>query len=190
MKYLISFYFALTLTGHSKAYSFDVPMNILCNKPLYSINACQQSASMVNPPDVTISFSNPMIVGQQGTMTFTLTNDAGNPAQYSIGYTYTLPTGLNFPVGATVSNGCGSGTGTISGNTITFANGTMASGMATCTLTVAVTATSEGTVNPTRGSFGSLLNVTVGANNGAGVNPMNIVVNAPSCAANAGVLSY
>jgi hypothetical protein len=133
----------------------------------------------VTPPTVSVSYSSPMVVGQQGTMTLTLTNSAGNPAQSGVGYTYTLPSGLSFPAGATVTNSCG-GTGTISGNTITFANGTMASGMATCTLSAPVLAAAQGTINPSTGSFGSPVNVTVGANNGAGASPVNIVVNPPA----------
>jgi uncharacterized repeat protein (TIGR01451 family) len=145
--------------------------------------------TMLVPPTVSVGFSNPMTVGQQGTMTLTLTNSTGNPAQTGIGYTYTLPPGLSFPAGATVTNSCG-GTGTLSGDVITFANGTMASGMATCTLTAPVLAAAQGTINPTTGRFSNPTNVTMGLNNGVGANPVNIVVNPAACNANAGILSY
>lgn len=144
---------------------------------------------VVTPPTVSVSYSNPMVVGQQGTMTLTVTNSSGNPAQTGIGYTYTLPSGLSFPAGAVVTNSCG-GTGTISGNTITFASGIMASGMATCTLSAPVIAAAQGTINPSTGSFTNPVNVLIGANNGAGVSPINIVVNAATCNANAGLLGY
>jgi uncharacterized repeat protein (TIGR01451 family) len=143
----------------------------------------------VTPPTVSVAYSNPMVVGQQGTVTLTLTNSAGNPAQTGVGYTYTLPSGLSFPAGATVTNSCG-GTGTISGNAITFANGTMASGMATCSLSAPVLAAAQGTINPSTGSFTNPVNVSAGANNGAGASPVNIVVNPAACNANAGVLGY
>jgi hypothetical protein len=141
------------------------------------------------PPTITTSFSpNPMTAGQNGTLTLTATNSAGNPAQSGMGYTYTLPTGLSFPAGATVTNSCG-GTPTISGNTITFTGGTMASGTATCTISAPVVAASAGTIDPTTAVLSNLQNVTAGANNGAGSNPTNITVNPAACAANAGVLS-
>ncbi|MEN9609258.1 MAG: hypothetical protein RLZZ628_72 [Bacteroidota bacterium] len=145
--------------------------------------------AMLVPPTVSVGFSNPMTVGQPGTMTLTLTNSAGNPAQTGMGYTYTLPPGLSFPAGATVTNSCG-GTGTLSGNVLTFANGTMASGMATCTLTAPVLAAAQGTINPTTGNFSNPTNVTMGSNNGVGANPVNIVVNPAACNANAGILGY
>jgi hypothetical protein len=143
----------------------------------------------VTPPTVSVSYTNPMAVGQQGILTLTLTNSASNPSQTSIGYTYTLPSGLSFVVGATVTNSCG-GTGTISGNTITFANGTMASGMATCALSAPVIAAAQGTINPSIGSFSNPANVLIGANNGVGASPVNIVVNPAACNANAGILGY
>jgi hypothetical protein len=141
------------------------------------------------PPTISVSFSNPMVVGQAGTLTLTATNSAGNPVQTGMGYTYTLPTGISFLAGATVTNSCG-GTGTISGNTIVFANGTMASGMANCVLTAPIMAAAQGTINPTTGSFSNPTNMGIGANNGVGANPVNIVVNPAACNANAGILGY
>lgn len=154
----------------------------------YNANYGGNAVCTVTPPTISVGFTNPMTAGQNGTVTLTATNSSGNPAQTGMGYTYTLPPGLSFPAGATVTNSCG-GTGTISGNTITFTGGTMASGAATCTITAPVIAASSGTINPSTGSFGSPTNVTIGANNGAGASPTNITVNPPSCAANAGVLS-
>jgi uncharacterized repeat protein (TIGR01451 family) len=156
---------------------------------IYNANYDGNATCAATPPTISVSYSNPMVVGQQGTLTLTATNSAGNPAQTGMGYTYTLPAGLSFPAGATVTNSCG-GTGTISGNTIVFANGTMANGMATCALSVPVMAAAQGTINPTTGSFSNLTNVTMGANNGVGANPVNIVVNPAACNANAGLLGY
>lgn len=155
----------------------------------YTSNYGTNAACAATPPTISVGFSSPMTVGTPGTMTLTATNSSGNPAQSGMGYTYTLPTGLSFPPGATVTNSCG-GTATISGNTITFSGGTMASGTATCTISVPVVAASAGTINPSTGSFGSPTGVTIGANNGAGTTPTNITVSPAACAANAGVLSY
>ncbi len=155
----------------------------------YNANYGGNATCAVTPPTISVSYSNPMVVGQQGTLTLTATNSAGNPAQTGMGYTYTLPVGLSFPAGATVTNSCG-GTGTISGNTITFANGAMANGMGTCALSVPVIAAAQGTINPTTGSFSNPTNVVIGANNGVGASPVNIVVNPAACNANAGILGY
>jgi hypothetical protein len=145
---------------------------------------------VVTPPTITSAIApNPMTAGVPGTLTLTATNSAGNPAQTGMGYTYTLPTGLTFAPGATVTNSCG-GTGTISGTTITFTGGTMASGTPTCTVSAPILAASAGTINPTTGSFTSPTGVTIAPNNGAGTTPTNIVVNPAACAANAGVLGY
>jgi uncharacterized repeat protein (TIGR01451 family) len=154
----------------------------------YSANYGGNAVCAIMPPTITVGFTSPLTAGQNGTMTITATNSSGNPAQSGMGYTYTLPTGLSFPTGATVTNSCG-GTATISGNTVTFTGGTMASGMATCTISAPVVAASAGTINPSTGSFSSSTQVTVAPNNGVGVSPTNITVNPAACAANAGVLS-
>ena len=144
---------------------------------------------VVAPPTITSAIApNPMTAGVPGTLTLTATNSAGNPAQTGMGYTYTLPAGLTIPVGAVVTNSCG-GTATISGTTVTFTGGTMASGSATCTISVPVLA-AAGTINPATGSFTSPSQVTVAPNNGAGASPTVITVNPAPCAANAGVLGY
>lgn len=154
----------------------------------YTTNYGVNAVCAATPPTVTVGFTNPMTAGQNGTMTITATNASGNPAQTGMGYTYTLPTGMSFPAGATVTNSCG-GTATISGNTVTFTGGSMASGTATCTILTPVVAAATGTINPSTGSFGSPIGVTIGANNGAGASPTNITVNPATCAANAGTLS-
>ena len=156
----------------------------------YTSNYGGNAVCAALPPTITTAIApSPMTVGVNSTLTLTATNSSGNPAQTGMGYTYTLPTGLSFPSGATVTNSCG-GTATISGNTLTFSGGTMSSGMATCTISAPVVAVAVGTINPTTGSFGTHANVVIGANNGAGTTPVNITVNSAACAANAGVLGY
>jgi hypothetical protein len=148
------------------------------------------SCQTIVPPVISAAITpSPMTAGVNGTLTLTATNSSGNPAQSGMGYTYTLPTGLSFPAGATVTNSCG-GTATISGSTVTFTGGSMASGTTTCTISAPVVAAAAGTINPATGSFGSPTQVTIGANNGAGASPTNITVNPATCAANAGVLGY
>ncbi len=193
MKYIVFLCFSTALSSTmvaSEIYPFEHQKDIFSKKPFHRIHHPLSSVVLVSPPIVKVAYSNPMIVGQQGTVTFTLTNDAGNPAQTGISYTYNLPAGLSFPNGATVTNACGGGTGTITGNTVTFSNGSMSAGTATCTLTAPIVAAAEGSINPTRGSFSGLANAAEDLNNGVGANPTNIVVNLPACAANAGVLSY
>lgn len=156
---------------------------------IYTANYGGQAICAIPPPTASVSITNPMTVGVAGTLTITLTNSSGNPEQTGLGYTYTVPTGMTIPSGSTLTNSCG-GTGTVSGNTITFTGGTMANGTATCTLSVPVVATSTGTINPSTGSFPTTTGVTVSANNGAGATPTTITVNPAPCTANAGVLSY
>jgi hypothetical protein len=145
------------------------------------------------PPTITTSFSpNPMTAGQNGSLTLTATNSAGNPPQSGVGYTYVLPSGLTFPVGATVTNSCGGTAVVTNSTTLTFTGGTMTSGQATCTISVPVVAPSAGSVNPGAGAFSNITQAVIGPNNGAGVGAGNITVNpaGPACAANAGTLSY
>jgi hypothetical protein len=130
-------------------------------------------------PTITSSYSTPMTAGQTGTLTLTATNSAGNPAQSGMGYVYTLPPGLTIPAGATITNSCG-GTATVTGNTVTFSGGTMASGSASCAISVPVLPASAGTIDPSTGAISSPVNVTPGPNNGAGISPTPIVVNPPS----------
>lgn len=155
----------------------------------YTSNYGGNAACAATPPVISASISSPLTAGQNGTLTLTATNSSGNPAQSGLGYSYTLPTGLSFPAGSTVTNSCG-GTATISGNTLTFSGGTMSSGSATCTVSAPVVAASAGTIDPTTATLTSLTNVTAAPNNGAGSTPTNITVNPAACAANAGVLSY
>jgi hypothetical protein len=143
----------------------------------YSTNV---SCAALVPPTITTSISpSPMTAGTPATLTLTATNSAGNPAQTGLGYTYTLPTGLSFPAGSTVTNSCG-GTGTISGNTVTFSGGSIASGTASCTLSMPVVAAAAGTINPATGSFTSPVAVTIAPNNGAGASPTTVTVNPPT----------
>jgi hypothetical protein len=150
-------------------------------------------AVAATPPTITVGFApSPMTAGQNATMTLTATNSAGNPAQTGMGYTYTLPSGLTFPAGATVTNSCGGTAVVTNSTTLTFTGGSMTSGSSNCTISVPVVAASSGTINPGAGVIGSPVNVTPGANNGAGAGATPITVNpaVSSCAANAGTLTY
>lgn len=56
-------------------------------------------------------------VGQTATLTFTITNSTGNPAQSGIAFTDTLPSGLTLAASPTTTCG-GTVSGTTGGNTI------------------------------------------------------------------------
>ena len=89
---------------------------------------------------------NTIDMGGTSTLTFTITNGAGNPAQTGLGFVDTLPT--NVFVAATPAAGSTCPAGVISagagGGTISFSAGAMNSGQATCTVTVNVTSNVPG----------------------------------------------
>jgi uncharacterized repeat protein (TIGR01451 family) len=92
-------------------------------------------------------------VNQTSTLTFTLTNGAGNPAQSGINFTDTLPTNVVTVSPLNITSNCPSGAGAVAAlagsGTITVTNATMASGMATCTINVDVVSAVGGTYNNT-----------------------------------------
>jgi uncharacterized repeat protein (TIGR01451 family) len=83
-------------------------------------------------------------VGGTSTLTFTITNGAGSPAQTGLGFTDTLPVGLsiNGPVTALQCDGTVSSSGPTN---ISLSGGSMALGTASCTVSVNVTASFGGT---------------------------------------------
>ena len=111
--------------------------------------------TLVKLPNLTMAFDqSTSIIGAPVTLTFTITNNAGNPAQSGLGFTNTFPAGTrNSPLGIVVANPpnasstCG---GTIStggtanpvaaGDTaLTFSGGDIGAGPATCKVSVQVT---------------------------------------------------
>jgi len=81
--------------------------------------------------------------GASSTLSFTITNATGNPAQSLMGFTETLPTGFKATV-ATASQ-CG-GTLSSSGSNLGFAGGALAAGSASCTLSAELSLTTSNTI--------------------------------------------
>ena len=88
-------------------------------------------------------------VGQVSTLTFTLANGAGNPAQSGINFTDTLPVGVVTVAPLNITSTCPSGAGAVSSvagsGTITVTNATMSVGQASCTINVDVQSAAAGT---------------------------------------------
>ena len=87
------------------------------------------------------------------TLTFTLANGAGNPAQSGIDFTDTLPANVVIAGTPNVTSSCPSGTGVVTATAgtgvVTVAGATMNATQASCTVTVDVTSNTAGTYNNT-----------------------------------------
>ncbi|GAB4555888.1 MAG: hypothetical protein OHK0023_27650 [Anaerolineae bacterium] len=98
-------------------------------------------------PAMTKVFSpNPVIVGNESVLTFTITNGTGLPAQSNLGFRDTLPGSGGARYVAMTTNTCG-GSATIGGtNDVRFdySGGSMAAGQTTCTISVRVLGFAEG----------------------------------------------
>ncbi len=92
-------------------------------------------------------------VSADSTLTFTLTNGAGNPAQAGINFTDTLPAGLVVAPTPAIASNCPSGTGVVAATAgtgvITVTGASMTLAQASCTISVAVRAAAAGTYNNT-----------------------------------------
>ena len=125
------------------------------------------SASLtVNQPSLNKAFA-PTTIDQGGTstLTFTLTNSAGNPAQSGINFTDTLPANVVVAATPNITTTCPSGTGVVTAvaaaGTITVTGATMNSAQASCVVTVDVTSNVPGgPYNNTAASIGATQNVT------------------------------
>ncbi len=88
-------------------------------------------------------------MGGTSTLTFTLTNGAGNPAESGINFIDTLPSAVTVAGAPNITSTCPSGTGVVTATagsgTITVAGASMSLAQASCVITVDVTsATSNG----------------------------------------------
>ena len=142
------------------------------------------------PADKTANFPNlakafsaaTATIGQAVTLTFTITNASGNPAQSGLAFTDTLPgqttnstIGMFVAIPSGSNNGCGgsiatSGTTTVGDTVLTYSGGSIGAGPATCTVTVQVTSNaSTTTLIPSNQSFingfGNMSNVSSNLNN-------------------------
>lgn len=125
-------------------------------------------------------------VNGTATLTFTIANGTGNPAQSGLTFTETLPVlpAAGFTVKSTpLASQCnGTVTAPAGGNTITLTGGTMSLGQSSCTVSVDVTATTAGTyVNlPARVS-----GLSTGMTNGIPAGGVTLTVNPPPTLATA-----
>jgi len=134
----------------------------------------------VKQPGLTKAFGAPTaVIGAPVTLTFTITNATGNPAQSGLGFTDTFPSGTqNTPLGMVVANppnassSCGGniftgGTTTpvSAGDTaLTFSGGAIGAGPATCTVSVQVTSNAA-TTNLNKSFINGPANISNLANN-------------------------
>jgi trimeric autotransporter adhesin len=86
--------------------------------------------------------------GETATLTFTLTNGAGNPAQSGIGFTDTLPASVMVSAVPNITTTCPSGTGVVTAaagaGTIVVTGATMNNAQTSCAITVDVTSNAPG----------------------------------------------
>jgi hypothetical protein len=126
---------------------------------------------------------NNIVVGTNSALTLTLTNPTPGASVSGMGFTYTLPTGLNIASPNALTSTCG-GTATVSGNVVTVTGASMSSTTSNCTVTLNTTPPAVGTANATNANATGLAsNLT----NGIVATALNFVA---ACAANAGVLGY
>ncbi len=85
-----------------------------------------------------------IVVGNTSVLMFTLANGTGNPAQAGLAFTDTLPTGVTVSGPLTASQ-CGGTLSSSGAQNISFSNGSLVSGIATCTISVNVTSALAGT---------------------------------------------
>ena len=88
-------------------------------------------------------------INQASTLTFTITNGAGLPAQGGLAFTETLPAGVTVTAVPVASQCNGTVTATAGGNTITFAGGAIALSATNCSVVVSVQSGATGTYNNT-----------------------------------------
>jgi uncharacterized repeat protein (TIGR01451 family) len=124
------------------------------------------TVNVVSPPVISQAFGVPTIFpGGTTSLTFTITDPAGDPTLTGVGFTETLPAGLTVPDATTAQ--CG-GTLTVASNVITLAGATVAVGVP-CTFSLAVTATppvgirnvATNNVTSTNGGTGNIATATL-----------------------------
>jgi uncharacterized repeat protein (TIGR01451 family) len=140
------------------------------------------NVNALSAPSIAKAFSpNPIAVNGVSTLTFTITNPNAGTALTGVAFTDSFPAGLQ--VAATpnaTTTGCGSPTfAPAAGNTsVSFSGGTIAAS-GTCTVTVAVTATTTGSKVNTTGNVTS----TNGGTGNTGTATLTVNLTAPSVAA-------
>jgi hypothetical protein len=126
---------------------------------------------------------NNIVVGSNSALSLTLTNPTPGTSVSGIGYTYTLPTGLNVSAPNALTNTCG-GTVTIAGNVVTVSGASLSGSATNCTISLNTTPPAVGTASATTANATAL---TSNVTNGIVTTALNYIA---GCAANAGVLGY
>ena len=141
-------------------------------------------AACISTAGLTATYAqNNIVVGTNSALTLTLTNPTLGASVAGMGYTYTLPAGLNVSSPSALTNTCG-GTVNISGSTVTVTGASMSSTTSNCSISLNTTPPAVGTGNSTNSNATGLVsNVT----NGIVATALNYVA---ACAANAGILGY
>ena len=104
-------------------------------------NNGNNGGTTVTSPTLTQSIAPSLMVeGDSATLTFTIQNATGNPAQSGMGFVNQLPSGLTATVQAAQ---CG-GNASLLGTRIIFISGQLASGVSSCTITATLAATLAG----------------------------------------------
>lgn len=126
---------------------------------------------------------NNITVNATAPLTLTLTNPTAGQSVAGLGYTYTLPSGLNMASPNALTNTCG-GTVSISGNVVTVSGASMSSTTSSCTITMNVTPPTVGSATASTANSTVLSpNIT----NASVTTSLNFVA---ACAANAGILGF
>jgi hypothetical protein len=126
---------------------------------------------------------NNIVVGAITPLTLTLTNPTPGQSVSGLGYTYTLPAGLNVAAPNALTNTCG-GTVTVVGNVITVSGVGLSSTTANCKIMLNTTPPAVGSATA---STTNATGLSPNATNGSATTPLTFVA---GCAANAGVLGY
>jgi fimbrial isopeptide formation D2 family protein/uncharacterized repeat protein (TIGR01451 family) len=117
-------------------------------------------------------------LGGISTLTFTVTNEAGNPLQPGFGFTDTLPAGLTISGIPTIGQ-CG-GSVTSTANSVSLNGGSLALGAASCTVSVNVTSSTSGSYTNNSSNISAL----TGGLTAAGISANLDVLVAPSIVKN------
>lgn len=126
--------------------------NVSSNLDVSGANA---TLRVVSNAALTKAFSPTSInIGQTSTLTFTITNGAGDPARTDMDFTDTMPAGLTVSGTPTTPQCGGAVSGT--GNLINVTNAAMAAGIHTCTITVTVTSSTTGVYNNASANISNL----------------------------------
>jgi len=115
-------------------------------------------------------------VNGTSTLSVTLTNGTGNPAQYGLAFTESLPAGVTVKTTAPASQCNGTVTAVAGGSTITLSGGNLSLGQAACTVDVDVTSAAAATYTNLPANLSGL---SAGMTNGIPGSGVALAVNPP-----------